>query len=129
MTSRQCLFHQVTGCTKDKMDDTCIQQCEKLATITNLKNNTFFIEKSKGNYHHIFHGTNFLNTGIVTDIPDLFTGFMVDLRDIKTETEMKKDKLTIILHFENLLNGNPDSPKELEQLIEPFTNMQYRKGI
>jgi putative protease len=129
MTSRQCLFHQVTGCKKNKMDDTCIQQCEKLATITNLKNNTFFIEKSKGNYHHIYHENHFLNTDIVTDMPDLFAGFNIDLRDIKTETNMEQDKLTVIKHFENLLNGNPDSPKELKQIIYPSTNTQYKRGI
>jgi U32 family peptidase len=129
MTSRQCLFHQVTGCTKKKIDDACIQQCEKLASITNLKSSTFVIEKSRGNYHHVYHGTNFLNTEIVIDIPDIFSSFVIDLRDIKTETKIEKDKLTVIRHFENLLNGNPDSQKELKRIIHPSTNTQYKRGI
>ena len=83
MTSRQCLFHQVTGCGKDQIDATCISQCEKSATITNLKNDTIYLEKSNGNYHRIFNETNFLNTEIVTDFTDLFSGFLVDLREIK----------------------------------------------
>ena len=129
MTSRQCLLHQVTGCTKDKIDDACIPQCEKFATITNLKKETFFIEKSKGNYHCIYNETNFLNTEIVTDAQNLISCFLVDLRDIKTETQIEADKSSIIKHFENILIGNLESKKELKQMIHPTTNTQYKKGI
>ena len=129
MTSRQCLFHQVTGCEKNILDDTCIKQCEKSSSITNLKNRTFFIEKTKGNYHKIYNETNFLNTDIVEDIPNLFSGFFIDLRDIKTETKIEIDKSNLISHFENLLNGNPDSNEKLKQIIHPSTMAQYRKGI
>lgn len=129
MTSRQCLFHQVTGCGKDQIDDTCISRCEKSATITNLKNETIYLEKSKGNYHRIFNETNFLNTDIVTDLRDLFSGFLIDLRDIKTGTQTNLDKSEIIQQFENLLNGNPDSKTELQKIIHSTTNAQYKRGI
>jgi putative protease len=129
MTSRQCLFHQVTGCEKTGIDDTCIQQCERSASITNLKNEKFLIEKTKGNYHNIYNETNFLNTAIVTDKQDIFSGFFIDLSDIKTETKTAPDKLSVIRLFENLLNGNPDSEKEINQAIYPTTNAQYLKGI
>jgi putative protease len=129
MTSRQCLFHQVTGCEKSKIDDACIQQCEKLASITNLKNDTFLIEKSKGNYHRIYNDAHFLNTDIVTDVPDLFSGFLIDLSDIKTETKIELDKLNLIKHFENLLNGNPGSKEKLKQIINHSINNQYETGI
>jgi U32 family peptidase len=36
MTSRQCLFHQVTACEKNKIDGNCIQDCMRTASITNL---------------------------------------------------------------------------------------------
>jgi U32 family peptidase len=129
MTSRQCFFHQVTGCEKSSMDESYIQQCEKSASITNLKDETFLIEKSKGNYHRIFNDTNFLNTDIITDIPDLFSGFLIDLSDIKTGTTVERDKLTVINYFENLLDGKTGSEKELKQIIYPSTNTQYQKGI
>lgn len=129
MTSRQCLFHQVTGCDKSRIDNNCIPECEKSAAISNLKKNTLFIEKSKGNYHRIYNEYNFLNTGIVTDIPDRFSGFLIDLRDIKTETKMALDKSAVITLFKNLLNGNPESEKEIKQNIYPSTNDQYKKGI
>jgi putative protease len=129
MTSRQCLFHQVTGCEKTGIDDTCFQQCERSASFTNLKNETFLIEKTKGNYHNIYNQTNFLNTAIITDIQDLFSGFFIDLSDIKTETKSALDKLSVIRLFENLLNGNPDSEKEINQVIYPTTYTQYLKGI
>jgi U32 family peptidase len=109
MTSRQCLFQPVTGCEKSSMDDACIQQCEKSASITNLKDEIFRIEKSKGNHHRIYNESNFLNIDIITDIPDLFSGFLIDLSDVKTSTTIEQNKLIVINHFENLVNGNPDS--------------------
>jgi len=129
MTSRQCLFHQVTGCEKNRMDETCIQKCEKSASITNLKKVTFFIDKTKGNYHCIYNETNYLNTEVVADVPDLFSGFSIDLRDVKTETKTDLDKSGIIKLFEDHINGNADSAKDLRQRIYPTTNTQYIKGI
>jgi len=129
MTSRQCLFHQVTGCNKDNIDDTCIPYCEKSATITTLKKETFFIEKSKGNYHHIYNETNYLNTDIITDMPGFYSGYLVDLRDIKTGTKVDLDKAGVIGLFEDLLNEKPHSKQKLERVIYPTTNWQYKKGI
>ncbi len=129
MTSRQCLFHQVTGCKNDEIEDSCIPGCEKSASITNLKKETFLIEKSRGNYHRIYNETNYLNTDIVADFPDYFTGFCIDLRDIKTKTGTVLDKPEIIRHFEKLLNGDPFAKKEIQQRISPSTCTQYIKGI
>ncbi len=129
MTSRQCLFHQVTGCEKNKIDNSCIQKCDKISSITNLKKEVLFIEKSKGNYHNIYNETNFLNTDIVTDLPNLFSSFLIDLRNIKTETKTEMDKSGIIKLFGNHINGNPDSKLELKQIIHPSTKTQYIKGI
>ena len=129
MTSRQCLFHLVVGCGKDRIDDACISMCEKSASVANLKNGAIYLEKTKGNYPAVYHETNFMNTDIVTDIPDLFSGFFIDLRDVKTRTQTDNDKSGMIKHFENLLNGNPDSKKELTRMIHPTTNAQYKRGI
>ncbi|MDD2306343.1 MAG: DUF3656 domain-containing protein [Prolixibacteraceae bacterium] len=129
MTSRQCLFHQVTGCGKDQIDNTCISQCEKSATITNLKNDTIYLEKSKGNYHRIFNETNFLNPEIVTDVSDLFSGFLIDMREIKTVTQTDLNKSELIKLFVTLLDGNPDSKTELQRAIYPTTKAQYQRGI
>jgi putative protease len=129
MTSRQCLFHQVTGCTKNKIDETCISECDKTANITNLENVSFFIEKTKGNLHHIYNDTNLLNTDIVSDFPNTFSSFLVDLRDVKTKTNIETDKSKIISLFEKYIGGNPDSKEEIKQLIRPTTNTQYKKGI
>ncbi len=129
MTSRQCLFHQVTGCTKNKIDDFCIPSCAKSAYITNLKNETFHIEKSKGNYHRIYNETNYLNTEIIADFPDFFSGFLLDLRCINAKNNIELDKPKIIQLFEAFLNGNTELGKELLTLIHPTTNAQYSKGI
>jgi putative protease len=135
LSSRQCLFHQVIGCEKNRMDEDCIQGCQKSSVITNLKKEPLFIEKTKGNYPCIYHHQHFLNTDIIGDIPDIFSRFFIDLRDIKTETTMEinksgeMDKSGIIRLFESFLQGNFDSQKELQQKIYPTSNIQYKKGI
>jgi len=129
MTSRQCLFHQVTGCRKTSIDGDCIQQCEKTAAITNLKKATFIIEKTKGNYHRIYNETNFLNTAVIKDFQDLFTGFSVDLRKITTGTQAEVDKSELVQRFEHLLNGDTEAANDLEKVIHPTNNRQYKKGI
>ncbi|MCI5123541.1 MAG: U32 family peptidase [Candidatus Electrothrix sp. AR5] len=129
VTSRQCLFHQVTGCHKETIDAHCIQQCEKTSSIKNLKGGTLFLEKTKGNYHRIYNEVNFLNTDIVTDVPNLFSSFLVDLRTIRTKTNIEVDTATLLQLFKNHLNGNLDAAKNLRQSIRPTTDIQYKKGI
>jgi len=129
MTSRQCLFHQVTGCDKEIIDETCIGQCEKTAAITNLKDVKIRIEKSKGNYHSIYNDTNYLNTGILERLPHLFSGVLIDLRDIHTGTKIEADKSSIVKLFEDYLDGRDGSADELHRSIHPATCTQYMKGI
>jgi putative protease len=129
MTSRQCLFHQVTGCEKLKIDASCIPFCKKSASITNLKNETFYIEKSNGNHHRIYNDINYLNLEIITDFPDFFSGFLIDLRDIKTNTSIDSNQSEVIRIFEDVINEKPGSKEELNRIISPATNGQYKKGI
>ena len=129
MSSRQCLFHQITGCYKDRIDSSCLSSCAKHAPFTNLKKETFFIEKSKGNYNHIYNGENFLNTEILNDFPGMFSGFLFDLRNIQTNTQVPESKADLIQNFEDMLSGNPGSEKKLRQSVSHTTMQQYKKGI
>ena len=122
MTSRQCLFHQVTGCEKYKLDDSCIQKCEKHSTITNLKNEIFIIEKSKGNYHRVYNAANLLNTDVVADMPDLFSSFFIDLSDIKTKTKIELDKASIVKLFKSHLDGDSGSTLQLRHCYNTEIN-------
>lgn len=129
MTSRVCLHHQVSGCKKNIVDDSCIQKCKKSSFITNMKNSSLFIDKERGNYHTVYNDSNYLNADIVTEIPNLFSRFLIDLRDIRTDTGVEVDKLTLVGHFERLLRREPDAAETLQQNIHPSTNTQYKKGI
>ena len=129
MTSRQCLFQQITGCAKDTLDATCLPHCEKSTLITNLKGEKFIVEKSKGNYHRIYNDVNLLNINIIKDIPNVFTSFFIDLSDVKTETLYSIDKFNIIKYFERTVNGDTAAEELLHQAIFPTTNVQYKKGI
>ncbi len=129
ITSRQCLFHQVTGCEKDMADDACLSHCEKSAIITNLKRDSFLIKKTKGNYSNIYYQKNFLNTEIVTDFPSLFSSFLIDLRDIETETKTELNKSMLIELFENHLDQHANSSRDLNRSILPTINTLYNKGV
>ncbi len=129
LSSRQCLFHQVIGCEKQRITGKCMQECSKNSSITNLKNDTFLIEKSEKNYHSIYNNLNYLNVDVVTDLPGFFTSFFVDLRGIETATGIGGDKAQIITLFENHLNGDLHSKEGITQVIYPTTDVQYSKGI
>ena len=129
MTTIACMFHQVSGCKKNIVDDKCIQRCKNSASITNLKDVSYFIDKEKGGYHTVYNEANFLNTDIVTDIPDMFSSFFIDLRDIKTGTETELTKLEIVNLFEKYIKGDSSPIAELQQNIHPSTNTQYIRGI
>jgi putative protease len=62
-------------------------------------------------------------------MPNLYSGFLIDLRDIKTGTKVELNKAVVISLFENLLNGNTDSKEDLNRRIYPITNGQYKRGI
>ena len=129
MSSRQCFFHQLTGCEKEGIDKDCIGSCSRSARLTNLKNTSFIIDKSRGSYNSIYASTHFLNTDIVTDMPGRFSSFFIDLRDIQTETRTEPDKVNIIRLFQEHLSGNPESKQRLHQSINPTNNTQYKKGL
>ncbi|MBW1637383.1 MAG: U32 family peptidase [Deltaproteobacteria bacterium] len=129
MTSRQCLFHHVSGCAKECLDEQCIPGCKKSTTIHNLRNETFYLTKELNMYNCIYNGLNFLNTDIVADIPDKFTSFFIDLRDIKTNTAAIETKLELISMFSELLHGTVGAKEKINDVISPVTNSQYMKGI
>ncbi len=129
MTSRQCLFHQVTGCAKNRIDDSCIQQCAKSSTITNVKNDTFFLSKGEGDYHRLYDEKNYLNTDILADIENLFSGYLIDLRDVQTGTGINVSKPKLIHLFKDLLAGNSMAAAEIKQNVQPTTSSLYHKGI
>ncbi len=128
MTSRQCLFHHVSGCPKEKVDKGCMQGCKKTATITNLKNEKFYIKKEQNSYNCIYNSIKFLNTDIIADIPDI-SSFLVDLTDIKTDTVVAVGKSELISLLVELLEGKHGAKQKINHLISPVTCSQYIKGI
>ncbi len=128
MTSRQCLFHQVSGCNKNVMVKACIADCEKSTVIETTQGTTLFIEKSKGNYHHIYHPKNNLNTDIPQEIPNVFNEFFIDLSDITSETKLTLTKKEIIHHFKEFINGNKEAGEKLNKYIYPCSNTQYSRA-
>ena len=129
LTSRQCLFHQVTGCEKETVDAACISGCERTATITSLNGATLFINKTAGNYCSIYHQANFLNTKLLAELPPIFSSLLVDLREIETQTRTALDKRSLVQLFERHLHGDAESGEALQRGISPTTSALYEKGV
>jgi putative protease len=129
MTSRQCFFQQSVGCEKPRIDNGCMLSCDKSTSITNLKGDSFAIDKQKAGYPSIYNQDQFMNMEIINDLGYLFDSFMIDLTNIGAGDKMSPDKDQLIAQFEQLLNGNTTVEANLNTLVPQSTNVQYHNGL
>lgn len=129
LISRQCLFHQTVGCKKKHFDNKCLRKCDKSASILSLKDASFVLDKQRGAHNALYSQQNYMNLQAVTDFPDKFTRFMIDLRDIKTETEVNADKAMLVSLFNAYIHGDINARATLEQTIIGTISQQYKKGL
>ena len=129
MTSRLCLFHQIDGCDNDSLSDHCRLKCQKSVSITNLKNEKLQIVKEKGSYHQIYASEHFFNPKIVNDLSNMFSSFLIDLRQIDQQAESDQNLAKIITLFSTLIVGDQTAKRELNKQLKPTTDAQYRNGI
>ncbi|KHT63928.1 peptidase U32 [Photobacterium gaetbulicola] len=128
LTSRQCLFHQTVGCKKKRFDDKCLRKCDKSASILSLKHASYVVDKQRGAHNSLYSQENYLNLEVIKDHSGLFDGYMVDLRDIKTHTQMALEKPALLEAFREQLKGDA-APSALHTKIAPTTMAQYKKGL
>ncbi|MEZ8099379.1 peptidase U32 family protein [Vibrio bivalvicida] len=130
LTSRQCLFQQTEGCRKIKVNKGCLKRCDKRTSIINLKDNPYVVQKQKGSHNSIYSEHNVLNLQVLQDLPQLFTDVLIDLRDIRTETQVTANKPELIDAFLLLLaQHNNDNVSTINRMIQPTANAQYLKGL
>lgn len=129
MTSRQCFFQQSVGCEKPRIDNGCMLSCDKSTSITNLKGESFAIDKQKAGYPSIFNQDQFMNVEIIEDLSALFDGFMIDLTNIGAGDKPSPDKAQLIYEFEKLLKGDKQIASNLNELVPQATNVQYHNGL
>jgi len=143
MVSRQCFFQQSVGCEKPRIDNGCMLSCDKSTSITNLKGDSFAIDKQKAGYPSIYNQDQFLNTEIIEDLADLFDDFMIDLTNIGAGDKIPPDKFMLIQQFEQLLDkanvsdkanisdkaANISVKETLSNMVAESTNIQYHNGL
>ena len=129
MASRQCLFQQVVGCEKESMDSTCLSTCKKQTSIENLNNETFFIEKKKGQYNQLYYETNALNTEICVDVPHVFSSFLLDFSGVKTLTVESLSKLDMIRLYKQCLGGDGAAQEQLHSRVVATNIKRYLNGL
>jgi putative protease len=129
MTSRQCFFQQSVGCEKPRIDNGCMLSCDKSTSITNLKGDSFAIDKQKAGYPSIYNQDQFMNMEIINDLAPMFDSFMVDLTNIGAGDKSSPDKIQLIGQFEQLLSGNQAVEANLNTLVPQSTNVQYHNGL
>jgi putative protease len=137
MASRQCFFQQSVGCEKPRIDNGCMLSCDKSTSITNLKGQSFAIDKQKAGYPSIYNQDQFLNTEVIDDLADLFDDFMIDLTNIGFGDKQSPDKIKLIAQFEQLLRNDSATNSELSLMVNEKlkvmvpenTNGQYHNGL
>lgn len=129
MTSRQCFFQQSVGCEKPRIDNGCMLSCDKSTSITNLKGDSFAIDKQKAGYPSIYNQDQFMNMEIINDLAHLFDGFMIDLTNIGAGDKVSPDKVALIQQFEELLKGKQSVAAQLNTMVPESTNVQYHNGL
>jgi putative protease len=129
MTSRQCFFQQSVGCEKPRIDNGCMLSCDKSTSITNLKGDSFAIDKQKAGYPSIYNQDQFMNMEIINDLAPMFDSFMIDLTNIGAGDKSSPDKIQLIGQFEQLLSGNQTVEANLNTLVPQSTNVQYHNGL
>ncbi len=137
MASRQCFFQQSVGCEKPRIDNGCMLSCDKSTSITNIKGQSFAIDKQKAGYPSIYNQDQFLNTEVIDDLADLFDDFMIDLTNIGFGDKQSPDKIKLIAQFEQLLRNDSATDSELSSMVNEKlkvmvpenTNGQYHNGL
>ena len=129
MTSRACLFHQVTGCDKNKINETCISACSRSSVIKSEKNVKLHLVKNKGCYNKVFNDKNYLNTSVASDISGRFSTFLVDLQSVNTGTYIRVDKRHLLKLFEQHISSGGLLSEPLMESVQSTTCSQYKKGI
>ncbi|CAM4442600.1 peptidase U32 family protein [Vibrio agarivorans] len=128
LTSRQCLFIQSVGCKKQRMNRGCMKRCSKHASILNLKDNPYIIDKKAGSFNSLYSDKNVLNLEVLGDLKETFTHFTIDIRTIKTQTEVTVSDEELITLFSKLISGQSD-PDTVREVVINTTNQQYKKGV
>jgi putative protease len=126
MISRQCLFHQTVGCRRKRFDARCLTKCEKTASILNLKDSAFVLDKQKGHHNIVYAEYNMLNTEVLEQPSNNFDGMMVDLRPIKTHTQRTSNTASLVKEFKLAIAGERHN---LHGQLQPTCNKQYKKGL
>lgn len=128
LTSRQCLFQQVTGCEKPVMDSYCMPLCNRRAMIQS-GDQVRVVEKSKGCYHRLYHAEHYLNTDIVSHRPLQFSGYLIHWSSVVTQTVVEEERDVLLNYFKALLRGDANAAEFLQRNIHPTTHEQYQRGI
>jgi len=111
--------------------------CDKSTSITNLKGESFAIDKQLAGYPSIYNQDQFLNTEIIDDLADLFDDFMIDLTNIGAGDKESPDKAQLVAQFEQLLSNDASNNNELSSMVKGtlntmvsgYTNVQYHNGL
>lgn len=128
MTSRQCFFHQITGCEKVELSKECVEYCKKSALLSTNNSIDLLVLKEENNFNSIYSSHYLFNPDIIKDLNGVFSGFTIDLRDIETSVKTTVCKGDLIDLFCALVNY-VSVDKEVKDLASFTTNVQYFRGI
>lgn len=129
LTSRQCLLIQSVGCRKVAMNAGCMKRCSKSATLQNLNDEPYLVHKEKGSHNCLYSQQHTLNLALLENLPGRFTHYMVDLRDIPTQTRCELQTPALVALFARAVAGDTTAIGELAAGIHNTQNRHFLRGV
>ncbi len=129
LTSRHCLFMQSSGCKKNKLTSSCIRRCEKYTSIINLNDAPYIVNKRKGEYNQLIAQHHSLNLDVVVEMGHLYSDFLIDVREIQTQTQSKVSLMQLVDDMQAFVAGSYERATDIKAHFSHVSNAQYQKGI
>lgn len=129
LESRQCLFLQTRGCRKTQIDDKCLDRCQKSTEVLSLESDAFIIDKQRGSHNNLYAQQHFMNTEIVTQMPQFFGRYLIDMRAINTHTHIEVSPFELVTLFKRFIAGDIEAGLQLQSVVTQTSCQQYHKGL
>ncbi|WP_148300814.1 U32 family peptidase [Shewanella marina] len=129
LESRQCLFLQTRGCRKTQIDDKCLDRCQKSTEVLSLDSDAFIIDKQRGSHNNLYAQQHFMNTESVTQMPQFFGRYLIDMRVINTHTHIEVSPLELVTLFKRFIAGDIEAGQQLQSVVTQTSCQQYHKGL
>ena len=124
MNTRQCVLRNCVDCGKEVTDRSCLVECDRQATVYDNNHNPYYIVKRPGHYNQVYHGKHRLNLNSADECGDIISSFVIDLRNIPSETKVNSTKEELLESFLSWAGNETGSHARLKNIFRNINTGQ-----